>query len=602
MTVGMQSATNAGAHLPFRKGRSMIEPEWLPESDVNSDLPVWTRALVGEMLPEVVSPLGWSMVWESCAALGWRDAMVRRMGFDEEEFHDKTPETIGLIGGYGYLNASHLRVWADRSPDLTVDHIDRILVNNGSPLPGHSRMAWHNPDAVATGMLGQWYRWVMESRNQRELDRGHAESIACRNSRPDFAEFSDLDLIHRATSLQPLCRRLFEQHANQTLAATIGPWVVTEICAEIGQPAHALRLLSGLGMVDSVSPTYALWDLSRLVRSSRPLTGFFDRGVDGLDRLIRISSLPDSQGLVAGIDAMMLEVGYRGPNEWDLSSPTWDVAPEIVVALLDCMRRCDDDASPRLRRSHLEADRARLVTEISDALRGPQQHRFLAGIGASTAFLRGRELSRTSVVRVIHEMRLALRELAARGVRRNDFEVIDNIWMLTADELEYYADGGLAEVAEISSKRRIQYEDLRDRAAPASMIGSDEGWIPAPGGDLAEAYADGPLEPGDVMLGSPGSPGMAQGTARVIETDSDLATVEPGDVIVLSRPDLTATPLFVVAGAVVTDGGGTFTHAVVVARELGTPMVVGANRASERISTGSLINVDGLTGVVSIAG
>ena len=177
----------------------MIEPEWLPESDFKSDMPVWTRALVGEMLPEVVSPLGWSMVWESCAALGWRDAMVRRMGFDEDEFNRTMPETIGLIGGYGYLNASHLRIWADRSPDLTVDHIDRILVNNGSPLPGHSRMSWHNPDAVATGMLTQWYRWVMESRNQTELDAGHEDSVACRRARPDFTELTDLQLVRRAT-------------------------------------------------------------------------------------------------------------------------------------------------------------------------------------------------------------------------------------------------------------------------------------------------------------------------------------------------------------------------------------------------------------------
>ncbi len=578
----------------------MIEPEWQPESDFSSDLPVWTRALVGEMLPEVVSPLGWSMVWESCAALGWRDAMVRRMGFDEDDFNQTTPETIGLIGGYGYLNASHLRVWAERSPDLTVDHIDRILVNNGSPLPGHHHVAWHNPDAVATGMLTQWYRWVMESRNQIELDNGHAESLACRNGRPDFAELSDLDLAKRAMSLQPLCRRLFEQHANQTLASTIGPWILTEICAEIGQPAHALRLLSGLGMIDSVSPTLALWDLSRMIRQSESLTRVFDQADEGLDRILRLSNHAESAGLVAGIDALITEVGYRGPNEWDLSSPTWDTAPEIVVALLDCMRHCQDEDGPRQRRAHLEADRLRLATEISDALSGQQHDRFLAGFGASTAFLRGRELSRTNVMRVIHEMRLALRELGARGVRRHDFDEVDNLWMLTADELEYYADGGLADVAEISSKRRVQYEDLRNRSAPASMIGSDDGWIPAPGTTPGWGFDDRPLEPGDMMLGSPGSPGMARGVARVIETDADVAKVEPGDVVVLSRPDLAATPLFVSAGAVVTDRGGTFTHAVVVARELGTPMVVGAHRASERIVSGSIVNVDGLTGVVSI--
>ncbi len=580
----------------------MIEPEWLPDSDFKSDLPVWTRALVGEMLPEVVSPLGWSMVWESCAALGWRDAMVRRMGFDEDEFHHAAPETIGLIGGYGYLNASHLRVWADRSPDLTVDHIDRILVNNGSPLPGHNHQSWHNPDAVATGMLSQWYRWVMESRNQVELDQGYAESIACRNRRPKFEELTDLDLARRAIGLQPLCRRLFEQHANQILASTIGPWVLTEICAEIGQPAHALRLLSGIGMIDSVSPTLALWDLSRMVRSSANLSRLFDSEPEGLDRVLRLSNHAESVGLVAGMDAMTDEVGFRGPNEWDLSSPTWDVAPDIMIALLDCMRRCDDDSSPRLRRAHLETDRARLATEISEALSGSQKDQFLAGFGASTAFIRGRELSRTNVVRVIHEMRLALRELAVRGVRRHDFEEIDNIWMLTAEELEYYADGGLGDVAEISSKRRIQYEDLRNQSAPASMIGSDDGWIPAPSDPPAWTFEVGVLEPGDMMLGSPGSPGMARGRARVIESDSDLKLVEPGEVVVLSRPDLAATPLFVAAGAIITDRGGTFTHAVVVARELGTPMVVGAHLASERIVTGSIVNVDGLTGVVSIEG
>jgi pyruvate,water dikinase len=523
------------------------------------------------------------------------------MGFDEEDFNAAMPETIGLIGGYGYLNASHLRVWADRSPDLTVDHIDRILVNNGSPLPGHEDATWNNPDAVVTGMLSQWYRWVTESRNQVELDQGHTQSIACRHQRPNFAELTDLELARRALDLRPLCRRLFEQHVNQTLASTIGPWILTEICAEVGQPAHALRLVSGLGMVDSASLTLALWDLSRMVRNSSGLSKMFDQDLEGVDRVLRLSTQPEAVAMVAGIDALTEAVGYRGPNEWDLASPTWDSAPQIVMALIDSMRHVADGCGPRERRAQSEADRARLATEIAEALEGEQRARFLAGYGASTAFLRGRELSRTSVVRVIHEMRLALRELGARGARRFDFDKAEDIFMLTAAELEYYADGGLADVAEISSKRRLQYNDLRDQAAPSSMIGSPDGWIPAPGGPTGWDD-DSIMEPGDLLLGSPGSPGMARGVARVIETDADLLDVEPGDVLILARAHLAATPLFVSAGAVVTDQGGTFTHAVVVARELGTPMVVGARRATERITSGSMVNVDGLTGVVSIEG
>ncbi len=81
-----------------------MEQNWPPPFNTANDYPLWTRALVGEMLPDVVTPLSWSMVWEPCAVLGWRDAMVRRMGFDEDEFNAEMPETIGLIGGYGYLN------------------------------------------------------------------------------------------------------------------------------------------------------------------------------------------------------------------------------------------------------------------------------------------------------------------------------------------------------------------------------------------------------------------------------------------------------------------------------------------------------------------
>lgn len=93
---------------------------------------------------------------------------------------------------------------------------------------------------------------------------------------------------------------------------------------------------------------------------------------------------------------------------------------------------------------------------------------------------------------------------------------------------------------------------------------------------------------------------MARGRARIIESMADLADFEPGEILVLARPVLATTPIFVAAGAVITGTADTFAHAVVVARELGTPMVVGASGATERIKTGVLLNVDGLTGVVSV--
>ena len=48
--------------------------------------------------------------------------------------------------------------------------------------------------------------------------------------------------------------------------------------------------------------------------------------------------------------------------------------------------------------------------------------------------------------------------------------------------------------------------------------------------------------------------------------------------------------------------GGQISHAVIVSRELGVPCVVSVNDATKRITDGSLIEVNGNTGSVTIVG
>jgi pyruvate,water dikinase len=584
----------------------MSEPSWLVEEPHNPRYPFWTRAVVGEMVADPPSPLGWTMFWDPCISCGWREALVSRFGFDEEDLAGAHPPTVAAFGGHPYLNASMIRVLAHRMANLGVDQLESLITPGATPLPPYRHEPWHDPEPVTAKMLNQWFRWVLESGNQIELDQACHRVDQALADRPKYGELTDLELVHYALSLQPIGRMAFAQHVNQTLAARIGPRIVGDACVQVGQPAHTLRLLSGLGNVDPVSPTLALWELSRLVRSSPGLRRFFDQGLDGLDRVLRHSNQPEAYALMAGVNSLVSAVGFRGPNEWDLASPTWDVAHDIVLALIGCMHHCGDELAPRQRRRHLEADRQRLVEEIANALDDERRPIFLAAAESSATFLRGRERSRSVVMRVLHRMRSAIREVAVRGERRGDFARRDDIWMLTSEELEYYADGGLADVRHLTALRQAEYEMVQQH--PLQLIvstGDDPDWSwsdgrAGPRDFVHAADGDRRLEPGDIILGSPGSPGMARGEARVIETDADLAEVRPGEIIILARPSLVATPLFVAAGAVVTDVGGTFTHAAVVARELGTPMVAGAQGASERIPSGAIVNVDGLTGVVSV--
>jgi pyruvate,water dikinase len=99
------------------------------------------------------------------------------------------------------------------------------------------------------------------------------------------------------------------------------------------------------------------------------------------------------------------------------------------------------------------------------------------------------------------------------------------------------------------------------------------------------------------LRGSPASPGTATGKARVIHSPHG-AHLEPGEILVAPSTDPGWTPLFLTAGGLVMEMGGMMSHGAVVAREYGIPAVVGVAGATERISTGDTIAVDGSSGVV----
>ncbi len=103
-----------------------------------------------------------------------------------------------------------------------------------------------------------------------------------------------------------------------------------------------------------------------------------------------------------------------------------------------------------------------------------------------------------------------------------------------------------------------------------------------------------------MLRGTPASPGSITGRARVI-FDPTGAYLEPGEILVAPSTDPGWTPLFLTAGGLVMEMGGSISHGAVVAREYGIPAVVGVPEATERITTGQQITVDGAAGTVMIA-
>jgi pyruvate,water dikinase len=76
--------------------------------------------------------------------------------------------------------------------------------------------------------------------------------------------------------------------------------------------------------------------------------------------------------------------------------------------------------------------------------------------------------------------------------------------------------------------------------------------------------------------------------------------LELGEILVAPLTDAAWTPLFLVAGAVAVDVGALNSHAVVVSRELGIPCVLSLDDATQRLTDGMRLAVDGTAGTVTV--
>jgi pyruvate,water dikinase len=118
--------------------------------------------------------------------------------------------------------------------------------------------------------------------------------------------------------------------------------------------------------------------------------------------------------------------------------------------------------------------------------------------------------------------------------------------------------------------------------------------------DRVQSWLKGGTETGDAIEGVPGSPGVAEGRARVLFSASELSEVQPGEILVCPITAPAWGPVFGTIAAAVSDIGGIMSHAAIVSREYGLPAVVGTGRATKLIKTGDLVRVDGNTGKVTI--
>jgi pyruvate,water dikinase len=546
---------------------------YVTDTTLSARFPIYTRANVGEVFPDPVTPLtSDTALW--LAELGWRDAWERMGAFDLDEFPADEFCQVGVQGGYCYLNASLIRLFGERAPGLSWQDMDAQFFGAQPGIPPYEEQPGDvRPDL--TERIGTTFAWVLSQHrldDLTELTDDRNRTIALRADRPDLSALADADLWERYRSLLPLHRLLFSHHLFATYMATVPVGIINAVATAVGRPDLIMPIIAGIGEVDSAAPSHAMWELSRLD--------------------------PRSAEFAAAFEQFLVDFGSRGPNEWEARSPTWETRPALALAAIDRMQLAPDTAAPALQLADRAAQREAASGELLAMVEGdPATHAQLAAaIGCSAAWLPGRERTKTNNIRAIHEMRMAMRELGRRMVERGAFDFVEDFGFVREAEMPTLLSDPHA-LTDAIRERRAAYEALCELEPPFVFVGAAEAPDSWARRDAASAE---PLGAGDVLAGLPGCPGTAEGIARVVLDSNDPTALEPGDVLVAPITDPSWTPLFVPAAAVVVDVGAPLSHAIIVSRELGIPCVISATGATRRIPHGSRVRVDGSTGTVTV--
>ncbi|GAA5118422.1 PEP/pyruvate-binding domain-containing protein [Pseudonocardia adelaidensis] len=295
-----------------------------------------------------------------------------------------------------------------------------------------------------------------------------------------------------------------------------------------------------------------------------------------------------------GLGEFLRAYGHRGAAEIDVGVPRWaeDPAP-VFAAIAGYLRLTDPEQAPDLRFARAAAEAVAKIDELVARARRTRPVRArIAGflLRRSRALAGLRELPKFAWLHALAEMRRQLLAAGAELRERGLLDRADDVMFLDVREA-ILAAGEPGDLRSRIADRRAEYARETARRSVPGLLLSD--------GTIPEALAPATPAPEGTLAGMAAAPGSATGRARVI-LDPAGAHVEPGEILVAPTTDPGWTPLFMTAGGLVTETGAAMAHGPTVAREYGIPAVICVRDATQLITTGQVITVDGAAGTVTV--
>ena len=407
-----------------------------------------------------------------------------------------------------------------------------------------------------------------------------------------------LDLLRRYDQIEIAWRRCGELHTLSTGLAGVAMRQFDEFCRDkFGDEGTRIAVESVSGMPNmSVKSGVALWELSREA-ANRPAVADLLRSHSTEEFLSRLDEVAEGPAFRRHLDQFLDVWGQRNESYYEVGYLTWREDPEFGLSMIRTYIDTPEDRNPTVRHQRAIETRIARTEDVRSRLTDPAE---------LDEFLIGQRRAQQHTVlmedhnyfidqRAYTSLRTPHQSIGARLVEAGALDHADDVFYLHVAEIKEHADHPDRKYQALIAGRREDRQKWM-YVLPPAVIGGD-----AP---LAASTHTVETEPARIatIQGLAASAGTVTGTARVILSLDEASHLLPGDILVTYATAPPWTPLFAIAGGIVTDAGGPLAHCAVVAREYGIPAVVGTTKATSTIKDGMTISVDGATGLVTIRG
>lgn len=582
----------------------------------------WSRANAGEVIPNVITPLSWSVI---------ADALDRGFHAPWGDWTDGR-RFVAMYDGYVYFNVGLMLEIIQQRFGLTGAHFleavggpEAAAVVQDGDTNRATRIRWTKLIRQLPWLLG-WLRDQDGLPRRWTEERARAEAERDRLKALDVSQLSDREILRELTQSSAEGERqvIFLMRAQSAVyAAAQGLLWAIDRWLGMDQRNIVLSLLQGVPGIRTQEGNLALRKIAeRASRESDAVDFVRNHESDQLWPAIHAPDLPASlRWLRQDLDGFIDEYGHRAAGELEIAEPRWVERPELILdTFRDYVLHPGElgvaESIERQRQTRLEAERQikdQLYRNVLGYLRWPL---FRAQIYQARRLQPLRENPKFTLLELSQQQRMLWKELTARWIDAGLISGEDDLYYLLFEELATLGRRASdptvgARMRSRIRRRRAQYAEwkktaappLRDRHGDVFGIGSvsvDAVVSHVAAEDAPEADTEDESELPITLRGIAASAGVAEGRAHVADSPAVGREIKSGQILVARFTDPGWTPIFPIAAAVVTEIGGVLSHGAIVAREFGIPAVVNVQRATQTIRSGDLLRIDGANGQVTI--